>query len=89
VFGSELDQLFVLMVVVRIEEDLLEVSLRVSVTERYACLVYSGDDRCDFQDFLEVINLEVADTDAPIGIDASKTGEIYREGFGYVVSPSF
>jgi hypothetical protein len=32
VFGSELDQLFVLMVVVRIEKDLLEVSLRVSVS---------------------------------------------------------
>jgi hypothetical protein len=54
-----------------------------------ACLVYGGGDRCDFQDFLEMVDSEVADTDAPVKVGASETGEMHREGFGYVVSPSF
>ena len=34
VFGNELDQFFVLMIVVWVEGDLLQISLRVSVAER-------------------------------------------------------
>ena len=34
VFGSELDQFFVLMIVVWVEGDLLQISLRASVAER-------------------------------------------------------
>lgn len=53
------------------------------------CLVYGRGDRCDFQDFLEVVNSEIADTDAPVEVDALNTEEMHREGFRYVVSPSF
>ena len=54
-----------------------------------ACLVHSRSDSRNFQDFLEVINSEVADTDAPVEMGALNTGKMYREVFGYVVSPSF
>jgi len=89
-FGSELDQVFVLMVVVWVEEDLLEVLVRVHWLWREGtCLVYSGSDHCDFQELPEVTNSEVADTDAPVRVDALDTAEMRREGFRYVVSPSF
>lgn len=54
-----------------------------------SCLVYGGGDRCDFQDLLEMINGEVADTDAPVKLYALNTSKIREEGFEYVVSPSF
>lgn len=88
-FGSELDQLFVLVVVVRAEGDLLEVSTRALALARRPYLVYGGGDRCDFQNLPEVANGEVANTDAPVKVDASDTEGVRREWFGYVVSPSF
>ena len=54
-----------------------------------ACLVYSRGDCCNFQDLPEVINSEVADTNAPVEMDVLDTGEINLEEFWYVVSPSF
>ena len=70
VFGSELDQVFVLMVVVWVEENLLEVTPLSRFWRGDTCLIYSWGDGCDFQDFPEVVNSEVANADAPVEVDA-------------------
>lgn len=88
-FSSELDQISVLMVVIWVEGDLPEVSCVSQFRQEDACLVYSGSDRRNFQDFPEMVNSEIADTDAPVKADASNIGEMHQEYFGYLVSPSF
>ena len=89
-FGSELDQVFVFVVVVRVERYLLKIGWRVSsLWGEVTYLVHSGYDCCDFQDLPEMVNGEIADADAPVKAGALDTEEVHREGLGYVVSPSF
>ena len=62
---------------------------RVLARQEGTCLIYGRGDRCDIQDFPEVRNGEIANTNAPVMVGTLNIGVIQPEEFTHVVSPSF